>query len=95
MTTTYGLDPNIVHSHSVSIGTTVLVLCDHGHWRVGISCVFTIRVITVSLTLAAAQAALANVGYITAQYIRARHSHQPQPSYDRDLFNKPLPTPSS
>jgi hypothetical protein len=38
---------------------------------------------------AAAQAALANAGYITAQSIRAMHSHLPQPSYDRDRFTKP------
>jgi hypothetical protein len=38
---------------------------------------------------AAAQAALANAGYITAQSIRAMHSHLPQPSYDRDQFTKP------
>ena len=37
----------------------------------------------------AAQAALANAGYITAQSIRAMHSHETRPSYDRDLFVKP------
>jgi hypothetical protein len=91
----HGLDPNRVHSHSVRIGgATVLaaaqvpdyVIMAMGGWA---STVY-LQYVRPSLQLyVAAQAALANASYITAQSIRAMHSHQPQPSYDRDLFVKP------
>ena len=38
---------------------------------------------------AAAQAALANPTFLNAQSIRAMHSHQPGPSYDRDRYLQP------
>ena len=93
--TKHGLDPDRVHSHSVRIGgATVLaaaqvpdyVIMAMGGWA---SAVY-LQYVRPSVQLyAAAQAALANAGYITAQSIRAMHSHLPQPSYDRDQFTKP------
>lgn len=91
----HGLDPDRVHSHSVRIGgATVLaaaqvpdyVIMAMGGWA---SAVY-LQYVRPSLQLyAAAQSALANASYITAQSIRAMHSHQPPQSYDRDLFQKP------
>ena len=87
--------PDRVHSHSVRIGgATVLaaaqvpdyVIMVMGGWA---STVY-LQYVRPSLQLyVAAQAALANAGYITAQSIRAMHSHETRPSYDRDLFVKP------
>ena len=91
----HGLDPDRVHSHSVRIGgATVLaaaqvpdyVIMAMGGWA---SAVY-LQYVRPSLQLyVAAQAALANANFISAQSIRAMHSHQPQPSYDRDLLHKP------
>jgi hypothetical protein len=87
----HGLDPDRVHSHSVRIGgASVLaaaqvpdyVIMVIGGWA---SAVY-LQYVRPSVQLyAAAQAALANAGYITAQ---SMHSHLPQPSYDRDQFTK-------
>lgn len=93
----HGLDPDRVHSHSVRIGGATLlaaagvpdyVIMAMGGWA---SAVY-LQYIRPSLQLyAAAQAALANSTFITAQSIRAVHSHQlPCPSYDRERFQKPL-----
>ena len=95
MAAKHGLDPDRVHSHLVRIGgATVLAAAqvpDHvimamGGWA---STVY-LQYVRSSLQLyVPAQAVLANAGYITAQSIRAMHSHEPRPSYDRDLFVKP------
>ena len=91
----HGLDPNRVHSHSVRIGgATVLaaalvpdyVIMAMGGWA---SAVY-LQYVRPSVQLyAAAQAALANPTFLNAQSIRAMHSHQPGPSYDRDRFLHP------
>ena len=79
----HGLDPDRVHSHSVRIGgATVLQAPDYvimamGGWA---SAVY-LQYVRPSVQLySAAQAALANAGYITAQSIRAIHSHLPAPT---------------
>ena len=94
MAAKHGLDPDRVHSHSVrSGGATVLaaaqvpdyVIMAMGGWT---STVY-LQYMRPSLQLyVKAQAALANASYITAQSIRAMHSHEHRPSYDRDLFVK-------
>ena len=99
--TKHGLDPDRVHSHSVRIGgATVLaaaqvpdyVIMAMGGWA---SAVY-LQYVRPSLQLyAAAQSALANAGYITAQSIRAMHSHQPNlPTTATNSANR-LPTLSS
>lgn len=93
----HGLDPDRVHSHSVRIGgATVLaaaqvpdyVIMAMGGWA---SAVY-LQYVRPSVQLyAAAQAALANSGFVSASSIRAMHSsHQACPSYDRDLVHKPV-----
>ena len=92
----HGLDPDRVHSHSVRIGGATVfaaaqvpdyVIMAMGGWA---SAVYLQYVRPSVLLYAAAQAALADAGLITAQSIRAMHSHQPCPSYDRDRFTKPV-----
>ena len=92
----HGLDPARVHSHSVRIGgATVLaaaqvpdyVIMAMGGWA---SAVY-LQYIRPSMQIyAAAQDALANASFITAQSIRAVHTHiQPAiPSYNRELYHK-------
>ncbi len=93
----HGLDPARVHSHSVRIGgATVLaaaqvpdyVIMAMGGWA---SAVY-LQYIRPSMQIyAAAQDALANASFISAQSIRAVHSHsQPVlPSYHRELYRNP------
>lgn len=91
----HGLDPDRVHSHSVRIGgATVLaaaqvpdyVIMAMGGWA---SAVY-LQYDCPSLQLyAAAQEALANATFISAQSIRAMHSHQSRPSYERERFILP------
>jgi hypothetical protein len=91
----HGLDPDRVHSHSVRIGGATLlaaagvpdyVIMAMGGWA---SAVY-LQYIRPSLQLyAAAQVALANATFLSADSIRAVHSHQkPGPTYDRDRFTK-------
>ncbi len=92
---TYGLDPDRVHSHSVRIGGATLlaaagvpdyVIMAMGGWA---SAVY-LQYIRPSLQIyAAAQAALANATFLSASSIRAVHSHQmPGPTYVRDHYQK-------
>ena len=91
----HGLDPNRVHSHSVRIGGATLlaaagvpdyVIMAMGGWA---SAVYLQYVRPSMQIYAAAQEALANATFISAQSIRAMHSHQqPCPTYDRDRFQK-------
>ena len=91
----HGLDPNRVHSHSVRIGGATLlaaagvpdyVIMAMGGWA---SAVY-LQYVRPSMQLyAAAQEALTNATFLSAQSIRAMHSHQhPCPTYDRDRFQK-------
>jgi hypothetical protein len=94
----HGLDPARVHSHSVRIGVaTVLaaaqvpdyVIMAMGGWA---SAVYFLQYIRPSMQIyAVAQDALTNASFITAQSIRAVHSHvQPAPpSYHRELYHNP------
>jgi hypothetical protein len=92
----HGLDPNRVHSHSVRIvGATVLaaalvpdyVIMAMGGWASAVYLQYVRHSVQI---YAAAQAALANPNFLTAQSIRAMHSHhQPGPSFDRDRFLQP------
>ncbi len=100
--TKHGLNPDRVHSHSVRIGgATVLtaaqvpdyVIMAMGGWASALY----LQYVRPSVQLyAAAKAALANAGYITAQSIRAMHSHHlPQPSYDWIISPNLPSTPSN
>ena len=95
MATKHGLDPDTVHSRSVRTGgATVLATTQVPEFVImtmgGLASAVYLQYVRPSFQIyAAAQAALANAGYITAQSIRAMHSHLPQPSYDRDKFTKP------
>jgi hypothetical protein len=91
----HGLDPDRVHSHSVRIGGATLlaaagvpdyIIMAMGGWA---SAVY-LQYIRPALQLyAAAQVALANATFLSADSIRAVHSHQkPGPTYDRDRFTK-------
>jgi len=93
----HDLDPARIHSHSVRIGgATVLaaaqvpdyVIMAMGGWA---SAVY-LQYIRPSFQLyVTAQDALANASFITAQSIRATHSDQRAPSYDRVQFSKSDP----
>jgi hypothetical protein len=89
----HGLNPDRVHSHSVRIGgATVLaaaqvpdyVIMAMGGWA---SAVYLQYVRPSFQLYAAAQTALANAAYVSAQSIRAVLLHRaPPPSYSRDKF---------
>jgi len=91
----HGLDPRRVHSHSVRIGGATLlaaagvpdyVIMAMGGWA---SAVYLQYVRPSMQFYAAAQEALTNSTFLSAQSIRAMHSHQhPCPTYDRDRFQK-------
>ena len=89
----HGLDPDRVHSHSVRIGgATVLaaaqvpdyVIMAMGGWA---SAVY-LQYVRPSLLRLKIEA-LANATFISAQSIRAMHSHQSRPSYERERFILP------
>ena len=93
----HGLDPDQVDSHSVRIGGAAVlaaaqvpdyVIMAMGGWA---SAVYLQYVRPSVQIYAAAQAALANSGFVSASSIRAMHPLRPGcPSYDRDLTRKPV-----